>query len=84
MKELLRTTDLVLLTYVSSLLKDAGISAMIADSYVSAVEGSIGAFPRRVLVAAEDWHRSTSILTDAGLAEHLKTDPNCADSNSYR
>jgi hypothetical protein len=71
MRELLRTTDVVLLTYINSLFNDAGISFMIADVHVSSVEGSIGAFPRRVMVAAEDWNESTSLLTDAGLASHL-------------
>ena len=52
MKELLRTTDIVLLTYVNSLLNDACVPAIIADIHVSSVEGSIGAFPRRVLIAA--------------------------------
>jgi len=68
MKELLRTTDIVLLSYVNSLLNDACVSILIADVHV---EGSINAFPRRVLVADEDWDESVSILTEAGLGEHL-------------
>ena len=76
MKELLRTTDIVLLTYVNSLLTDARIPVLIADIHVSSVEGSIGAFPRRVLVAAEDWDESVSVLTAAGLGDHLiETEP---------
>ncbi len=71
MAELLRTTDIVLLTYVNSLLSDAGIPSLVADAHVSSVEGSIGAFPRRVLIAAEDWNESVAILTEAGLAKHL-------------
>jgi hypothetical protein len=71
MKELLRTTDIVLLSYVNSLLNDASVSVLIADTHVSAVEGSIGAFPQRVLVAADDWDKSISVLTAAGLGEHL-------------
>ena len=71
MKELLRTTDIVLLTFVNSLLTDACIPVLIADTHVSSVEGSIGAFPRRVLVAAEDWDESISVLTAAGLRDHL-------------
>jgi hypothetical protein len=71
MRELLRTTDVVLLTYVTSLLEDAGVAMMVADGHVSSVEGSIGAFPRRVLVAARDWSESVSILKDAGLGDYL-------------
>ncbi len=71
MKELLRTTDIVLLTYVNSLLNDACVPVLIADAHVSSVEGSIGAFPQRVLVAAEDWDESISVLKAAGLSDHL-------------
>jgi hypothetical protein len=75
MAELLRTTDIVLLSYVNFLLSEAGIPVLVADAHVSAVEGSIGAFPRRMLIAAEDWHESASILTEAGLAAHLAAPP---------
>lgn len=73
MTELLRTTDIVLISYVNSLLSDAGIPALIADVHVSSVEGSIGAFPRRVLIPAEDLKESVEILTGAGLAAHLSS-----------
>ena len=75
MAELLRTTDIVLLSYVNFLLSEAGIPVLVADAHVSAVEGSIGAFPRRVLIAAEDWDESAAILTEAGLAAHLAPPP---------
>jgi len=41
--------------------------------HVSSVEGSIGAFPRRVLIQAEDWTESVEILIGAGLGAHLST-----------
>jgi hypothetical protein len=75
MAELLRTTDIVLLSYVNSLLNDAGIPLLVADIHVSVIEGSIGAFPRRVLIADEDWDESAAILTEAGLAAHLAPHP---------
>jgi len=71
MKELLRTTDIVLLSYVNSLLGEAGFEFLIADIHVSSVEGSIGAFPRRVLVAAEDWEECAKLLSDADLGDHI-------------
>lgn len=73
MTELLRTTDIVLISYVNALLRDAGIQALIADMHVSSVEGSIGAFPRRVLIQAGDLRESVEILVGAGLAAHLST-----------
>ena len=54
MEEVLRTNDLVKLSYVQHLLNEAGISHFVADQHMSAVEGNIGAFPRRVMVAEAD------------------------------
>jgi hypothetical protein len=71
MKELLRTTDAVLLSFINSLLSDAGIQFMVADVHISSLELSIAVFPRRVLVPAEDWEESREILIAAGLGEHL-------------
>ncbi|MEM6626638.1 MAG: DUF2007 domain-containing protein [Pseudomonadota bacterium] len=50
MIEVLRTTDPVRLSYALSLLEEADCEPFVADQYISAVEGSIGAFPRRILV----------------------------------
>lgn len=50
MKEIFRTNDPVKLSYVEHLLQEAGIDYFIADQHISAVEGNIGAFPRRVMV----------------------------------
>lgn len=51
MQEVFRTNDPVKLSYVQHLLDEAGIDYFVADQHISAVEGNIGAFPRRVLVA---------------------------------
>src|SRR5262245_46680563 len=55
MRELLRSNDAVLINYAQSLLRQAGIASFLADQHTSAAEGSIGAFPRRLMVGAEDW-----------------------------
>ena len=67
MRELLRTNDLVLVSFVTSLLNDEGIDMLLADAHLSAMEGSIGAFPRRVLVDGADLARARRILGEAGL-----------------
>lgn len=68
---LLRTNDIVLISVVESLLEGAGIGCFVADQHISALEGSIGAFPRRIMVPA-DWEaQARRILTDAGLAHEL-------------
>ncbi|MCB2113694.1 MAG: DUF2007 domain-containing protein [Parvularculaceae bacterium] len=71
MKELLRTNNPALLSYVEALLSEAGLSFYIADRNISVVEGSIGAFPRRVLIAEEDEDCARRLLSDADLAEEL-------------
>lgn len=63
MEEVLRTNDLVKLSYVQHLLNEAGISHFVADQHMSAVEGNIGAFPRRVMVAEADVGRAKLALS---------------------
>ena len=50
MVELLRTNDLVFLSFVQHTLNEAGVEHLVLDEYVSAVEGSINAIPRRIVV----------------------------------
>jgi len=64
MDEVFRTNDPVKLSYVQHLLSEAGIDHFVADQHISAVEGNIGAFPRRVLVAAENLARARFALKD--------------------
>jgi hypothetical protein len=66
MQILVRSNDPVRLSFLLCLLRDAGIEADILDSQISAVEGSIGAFPRRLVVADDDLSRARRILADAG------------------
>ena len=67
MKEVLRTNDLVLLSYASHVLSEAGIEALVFDAHMSAVEGSIGAFPRRLMVPEEDFARAVRELGDVAI-----------------
>jgi hypothetical protein len=60
------TNDPVRLSFLHALLRDAGIAAVQLDSHVSAVEGSIGAFPRRLAVPDGDWLQARRVLTEAG------------------
>jgi hypothetical protein len=71
MTELLRTNDLVLINAIEALLKGAGIRSFVADQNISNLEGSIGAFPRRVLVETDQHARARQIVVDAGLGHAL-------------
>ena len=66
MRTVLATNDPVRLSFLHALLRDAGIAAVLLDAHVSAVEGSIGAIPRRLAVAENDWQRARRVLLEAG------------------
>lgn len=65
MRELIRSTDPVRISFLTALLREADIEPLVMDAYISAVEGSIGAFPRRLMVIEEDFSRAERILRDA-------------------
>ena len=56
------SNDPVRLSFLTALLADAGIAAIVLDAHTSAVEGSIGAIPRRLVVAAKDEARARHVL----------------------
>lgn len=62
MEEIFRTNDPVKLSYVEHLLEEAGIEYFVADRHISAVEGNIGAFPRRVMVPQEQAAKAKAAL----------------------
>lgn len=66
MKELLRTNDPVRLSFLQALLRDSGIDSLVLDHHTSLVEGSIGAIPRRLIVAERDYDRARCVLAEAG------------------
>ena len=74
MKELLRSNDAVLLSYVSSLLEYDAIDFMVADANMSVLEGSIGILPRRILVESDKIGRARRILTEAGIGHVISED----------
>ena len=73
MVELIRTTnDLVLIGVIEGLLRASRIPVLVADNHISALEGSIGAFPRRVLVPHDRAAQARRMMIDAGLAAELR------------
>ena len=51
MRELFRSNNVVRLSWAQARLHDAGIESLVLDHHTSLVEGSIGAIPRRLMVA---------------------------------
>lgn len=67
MVDVLRSNDFVIISFAQTVLRGVGIDYFLADVHLSATEGSIGAFPRRLQVAADDLTRARQALGEAGL-----------------
>ena len=66
MRVVVTTNDQVRLSFLMALLRDAGIVCVLLDGHISALEGGIGAFPRRLAVAEEDEAQAWRVLREAG------------------
>ena len=71
MRVLLVTTDPVRLSFLVSLLRDAGCAPVVLDAAISALEGGIGVFPRRLAVPEDQEDLARRVLRDAGETEGL-------------
>jgi hypothetical protein len=74
MRELVRTNDAVLISAIEALLKGARIKNMVVDQNMSVLEGSIGIFPRRILVEEDDADAARELLEEAGFGNELRPD----------
>ena len=74
MRELVRTNDAVVISAVEALLKGANIGYTVADQNMSVLEGSIGIFPRRILVGDDELEAARRLLTEAGFAKEIRRD----------
>ncbi len=64
MKEILRTTDPTIIAFSEALLRGEDIECFVLDVHMSVLEGGIGLFPKRLLVADKDKFRAMAILRD--------------------
>jgi len=74
LRELVRTNDAVLISAIESLLTGADIAHLVVDQNISVLEGSIGIFPRRILVGEDQIAMARRLLQDAGLGNELRPD----------
>ncbi|WP_292899738.1 MULTISPECIES: putative signal transducing protein [unclassified Nitratireductor] len=74
MIELIRTNDPVVISFVESLLRDAGIAFFVADQNMSIMEGSLGILPRRVMIDEDDQAAALQLLKDAGIENEARFD----------
>jgi hypothetical protein len=54
MIEVLRANDPVLLSFAEAALRDAGYEPFLMDIHMAALDGSVAAIPRRLMVAGDD------------------------------
>jgi hypothetical protein len=66
MRVIVTSNNMVRLSFLTALLADAGIDAVLLDSHTSVLEGSAGAIPRRLVVSADDFPQACRVLRDAG------------------
>jgi hypothetical protein len=73
-RELVRTNNIVLISAIEALLKGADIGHMVADQNISVLEGSIGAFQRRIMVDDDEFAAARKLLAEAGYGDELRPD----------
>ncbi|NQW11888.1 MAG: DUF2007 domain-containing protein [Alphaproteobacteria bacterium] len=66
MRELLRSNDLVRLSYLEALLRGEGMEPVVMDGHMSVLEGSAGAIPRRLMVIDDEFAEAKATLEAAG------------------
>ena len=71
MKEILRSNDMVFLSWADALLRAERIDSVVFDAHASVMDGSISAVQRRMMVADGDHARAKQLLTDAGAGDRL-------------
>ena len=65
MREVLKTNDPVLLNFTQALLADAGIEAVVFDTHMSIMDGSMGFMPRRLMVSDDDLVEAQRVMKEA-------------------
>jgi hypothetical protein len=70
-REIVRTNDEVLLGFLQCLLEEAGIASIVLDRNMSALEGSVGMLPRRLLVEDDSYAQACRVMRDADLGQWI-------------
>lgn len=73
MRELVRTNDPVLISFLEAFLKSEGIACFLLDQNMSILDGSLGILPRRLMVETGNLQRAIQLLRQAGLQNEIST-----------
>lgn len=71
MRDLVHSTDMVLLDFARQLLSDAGVASFVADTHIGSALGTFA--PHRLQVSDDDYEKAWQVLTDAGLGQEIVT-----------
>ncbi|MHA1536954.1 MAG: putative signal transducing protein [Alphaproteobacteria bacterium] len=71
MKEIARTNDPVVISWMIAVLAEKGIEAFVLDMHTSVLEGTAGAIPRRLMVIDEDLVAARTAIEAAGGGKEL-------------
>ncbi len=69
MRELVRSNDLVFLSWLTAALRGVGIEPVVLDSHTAILEGSVAAIQRRVMVADTDYFQAKRCMDAAEFAD---------------
>jgi len=64
MHELLRSNDLVLLSFLQSALEGEGLNPILLDHGMSTLDGGVIAIPRRLMVPGDEAGRAKAIMAE--------------------
>ncbi|WP_424927192.1 DUF2007 domain-containing protein [Amaricoccus tamworthensis] len=71
MKEIIRTTDPTIIAFCTALLRAEDIDCFVLDVHMSVLEGGIGLFPKRLVVAQRDAFMARAVLRDNDVPDVL-------------
>ncbi len=71
MKTLIKSNDIVTISFARSQLQQAGIDSFVMDALQSSLGGAVGMVYQRLEVIDEDYLEALEILIEAGLKENL-------------
>ena len=71
MLEIARTNDIVMISVIEAIFKSEEIDYLIADQFMSVLEGSTGFMQRRIMVMEADRAQALRLLQESGLMAEL-------------
>lgn len=75
MQEIIRSNDMVLLSFVRATLDSEGVTFLVTDGNMSVLEGSLGVLASRVLVPDDEADEARRLLTEVGVGHELRPEP---------